>query len=241
VDKENSNRSLWISDGLRRPRSLSLSSLVSPSLPSSWFCSRDATCDAPPQRSSSRWVFYPLNQPASVISLSLTRFFLLQLSTTHPPAKSAAPVAPPSKRRLLQLPHLLLDVPNPSFLQLQMTWSSSCGRGRVSQVTGAEQLGGGGGGGVVAERGGATRGAPPMPDPGHLRPAVVLLPGSRSSGGSPSYLTRAVSPPPAVEMWLPRRAPQMDTDLPFPSARSSGYDGEIPCSMARWSSIRGTR
>jgi hypothetical protein len=217
VDKDNSDRSLWISDGLRRPRSLSLSSLVSPSLPSSWFCSRDATCDAPPQRSSSRWVFYPLNQPA----------------------KSAAPVAPPSKRRLLQLPHLLLDVPNPSFLQLQMTWSSSCGRGRVSQVTGAEQLGGGGG--VVAERGGATRGAPPMPDPGHLRPAVVLLPGSRSSGGSPSYLTRAVSPPPAVEMWLPRRAPQMDTDLPFPSARSSGYDGEIPCSMARWSSIRGTR
>jgi hypothetical protein len=69
----------------------------------------------------------------------------------------------------------------------------------------------------------------------------VLLPGARSSGGSPGYLPRAVSPPPAVEMWLPRRAPWADPDLPFPSVRGSGYDGELPCFMARWSSIRGTR
>jgi hypothetical protein len=199
VDKENSNRSLWISDGLRRPRSLSLSSLVSPSLPSSWFCSRDATCDAPPQRSSSRWVFYPLNQPA----------------------KSAAPVAPPSKRRLLQLPHLLLDVPNPSFLQLQMTWSSSCGRGRVSQVTGAEQLGGGGGG---------CRGR-----------------ARRRDAGSSSY-ARPRSPPPCrcapPRLQELRRQPQLPHpsgepatrggDVASPSSSTDGYRSPLPlCSQQR--------
>jgi hypothetical protein len=80
-----------------------------------------------------------------------------------------------------------------------------------------------------------------MPGPGRLRPAAVLLPGASGSGGSPGYLPRAVSPPPAVEMWLPRRAPRADPDLPFPSTRGSGYDGELPCSMAQWSSIWGTQ
>jgi hypothetical protein len=47
-------------------------------------------------------------------------------------AKSTTPAAPPSNRRLPQLPHLLLDVPNLSFFQLRPVLGSSCSRGGAS-------------------------------------------------------------------------------------------------------------
>jgi hypothetical protein len=48
-------------------------------------------------------------------------------------AKSAVLAAAPSNRRLPQLPHLLLDIPTQSFLQLRPALGSSCSRGAASR------------------------------------------------------------------------------------------------------------
>jgi hypothetical protein len=158
--------SLWISDGLRRPRSLSLSSFLRRSRPRG---------SAPVLRLAT---LLPTGAPRTGHFILSTSRPQLSLSLVSSSSSWAEPVRRPNpplpshhlQHRLLQLPHLLLDVPNPSFLQLQPALSSSCGRGGASQGVARDDRRG-----AARWRRGldrarsATRGAPPMPGPDRLR------------------------------------------------------------------------